>query len=758
MSQQSSEKPNELAAGASADNPSAAPVESAANPETASNPETAVESATVANPPETVAAGPSGASHQHDPLDGRRWWAKLLVQPLLLLICAATAIAGLGVAQRLGWISAGGSGSGDGAHAAPTAAAVDYICPMMCTPPQKEPGRCPVCAMELVPAAAGGSGGDERSIQVDPASRRVANIHTVPVKSMPVYRTMKTVGELAYDESTLRTIAAWTGGRLDRLYADYTGVVVNKGDHLALVYSPELYSGQVELLLAKKARSQESGNSRRRALLSSGDLYDSARERLIELGMTEDQIAEIERTDKASSRMHLCAPISGTVIEKFAVEGQYVKEGDPIYKLADLSTVWLMLELFPDDAATIRYGQMIEAQVQSFPGRSFPGRVAFIDPQVDPKTRTVGVRVVIPNPDGLLRVGDYAKASIRVPVTGVNEQMAELYDPELAGKWISPRHPHIVKSSPGQCPLCGIDLVPASRFGFCDQPQEANDVLTVPRNAILMAGEHSVVYVETDPGRFEIRRVVLGPGIGEEIAVLKGLAAGEQVATSGNFLIDSQMQLAGNPSLIDPTRAASPGELPEALSAEMLAEIETLPVEDREPAKAQLICPITEMKLGSMGPPIKVDVNGQPVFICCEGCRESLLDDPETYLAKLAEPRSAAPEEEDNLEMELPPMGAMELPSMGEWEFVPLPIDLETAAEDEAEIIEALAQFSPEDRRMALRQKTCPVANMKLGSMGPPIKVDVNGRPVFICCEGCRKQLLAEPEKHLARLPKEAVR
>ena len=132
--------------------------------------------------------------------------------------------------------------------------------------------------------------------------------------------------------------------------------------------------------------------------------------------MTESQIAEIERTGQASSRLHLCAPISGTVIQKLAVEGQYVKEGEPIYQLADLSTVWLMLELFPEDAASIRYGQKVYAEVQSLPGREFTGRVAFIDPQVDPKTRTVSVRVVIPNEDGQLRVGDYAKATIDVPI------------------------------------------------------------------------------------------------------------------------------------------------------------------------------------------------------------------------------------------------------------------------------------------------------------------------------------------------------
>ena len=123
---------------------------------------------------------------------------------------------------------------------------------MMCTPPQIGPGRCPVCAMELVPATSGGGASDSRSIQIDPAARRVANIHTVAVKSMPMTRTIRAIGELSYDEGTLKTISAYVDGRLDRLYADYTGVVVSKGDHLALVYSPRLYSGQVELLLAKK--------------------------------------------------------------------------------------------------------------------------------------------------------------------------------------------------------------------------------------------------------------------------------------------------------------------------------------------------------------------------------------------------------------------------------------------------------------------------------------------------------------------------
>ena len=555
---------------------------------------------------------------RQDRIATRRWWIRLFVPPMLLLGCGVLLIVGLGVAQRLGFVSAGGGGGG--AHATAGGEATRYICPMMCTAPQTEPGRCPVCAMDLVPAMSGGGSSDSRSIQIDPAARRIANIRTAAVESMPMSQTIRAIGELNYDESTLKTLSAYVDGRLDRLYADYTGVVVNKGDHLALVYSPRLYSGQVELLLARKARDNSRSATLQRVVRSNQNMYESATQRLIELGMTQSQIEQLEQAGEANSRMHLCAPMSGTVIEKFAVEGSYIKEGQPIYRLADLSTVWLMLQLFPEDAARIRYGQEVEAAVQSLPGRQFVGRVAFIDPHVDPKTRTVGVRVVVPNQDGSLRVGDYAKAAIHVPLRGI-------VDNPTAGN-----------------PTAGNRAA-------------GGDVLVVPRDAVLMAGDNSVIYVETEPGRFEIRRVVLGPSCGDRIVVLSGVSAGEQVATRGNFLIDSQMQLAGNPSLIDPTRA---GPLTnEGLSPEVIAALSTLSPEDRELVEKQGFCPVADLQLGSMGTPIKVDVNGTPVFICCGGCRESLLEEPRKYLAKLAGVGESGRASDDST-MNLPPIGAME--------------------------------------------------------------------------------------------------
>lgn len=480
------------------------------------------------------------------------WWLKLVLQPLLLVVFVVVAFTALGFVQRLGWL-AGGATAGTAADDHDHATATSYICPMMCTPPSPKPGRCPVCGMELVPAAGHGGAGDGRSVEIDAVARRVAGIETVAARSVTATKHIEGIGRLDYDEGGRKTLAAYVDGRLEALFADYTGVEVAKDDTLAVLYSPRLYSAQVELLLARKARDESRSGPLQRVASVNESLSRSARQRLVELGMTDAQIDAVEAGGAADSRLQLVAPMSGTVIKKAVVEGQYVSEGDTIYELADLSSVWLMLELFPEDAALVRYGVRVRAEVQSLPGQWFEGRVAFVDPVVDPQTRTVGVRVVLDNHDRALRIGDFARASIEVPL-GERET---IYDPELAGRWISPRHPHITSDEPGSCPICGVALVPAASLGFTDNPALMPEALVVPRDAVLMAGSSSVVYVETEPGRFEIRPVVLGTVVGGDVVVAEGLAAGESVARKGNFLIDSQMQLLGNPSLIDPTRAVA---------------------------------------------------------------------------------------------------------------------------------------------------------------------------------------------------------
>jgi Cu(I)/Ag(I) efflux system membrane fusion protein len=403
--------------------------------------------------------------------------------------------------------------------------------------------------MPLVPAASGAADLDEFSVKIEPAQRRLANIQTAEAESSILEATIQTVGAIAIDESRQATIAAYIDGRLERLFADYTGIDIAKGDHLAVIYSPQLYSAQVEYVEARRALNASGGLAAVRQAQEA--LTANTRQRLREFGMTEEQIAELDKTEKAQSRLTIYAPQGGTVVEKLAIEGNYVKAGDPIYRIAELSTVWLMLKLFPEDATRIRFGQRVEATVQSIPGETMVGRVAFIDPTVNPETRTVGVRVELLNDDRRLRPGDYAEAQITLPIG----PQGQVFDADLAGKWISPMHPQIIREQPGQCPICGMDLVPTSKYGFTEEPIPQPKSLSVPRSAVLLAGGNSVVYVETKPGVFEIRPVTVGPILRDKIVILNGLKAGEKVATAGNFLIDSQMQLAGKPSLIDPTRA-----------------------------------------------------------------------------------------------------------------------------------------------------------------------------------------------------------
>ncbi len=486
--------------------------------------------------------------------EGELWWLRSLFRTTLAIFAGACVIALLGLAQQLGWLPVStGHAQTEGETG------VVYTCPMHPQIRQPSPGRCPICGMELVPAGGNGEDKDLLGIHISPAARRVANIQTAQAKMETPKQAISTIGAIAYDESLLATISAYVDGRIEKLFADYTGVRVKKGDHLVILYSPTLYSAQVEYLESKKGLKQMSTNSLPFVLATQRKLIAASRRNLAELGMTETQIKELENSGRAKSRLTIYAPLGGTVIARKTAEGDYVKTGQVIYKIADLSSVWLLLELFPEDASRIRYGQLVKARVQSLPGRDFTGRIVFIDPVVDKKTRTVSVRVEMDNKNGLLRPGDYARASIQIPIG----EKGKVYDSALADKWISPMHPQVIEDKPGKCRICGMDLVPTTKFGYSKTPLPQPKALVVPRNAVLHVGKNNVVYVETEPGRFEIRPVVVGPILRDKIVILKGIEEGEEVATSGNFLIDSQMQLAGKPSLIDPTRAhsAKPGPL-----------------------------------------------------------------------------------------------------------------------------------------------------------------------------------------------------
>jgi len=560
---------------------------------------------------------------------------KFILFPVLIFCALVAGIFLLGLAQRLDWITPVAEGDSSSADATSATSDVSWICPMMCVPPTNQPGRCPVCAMELVPASQGSSSGPSTTIEIDPRSRRVAGIQTTVARFERLSREINSVGEIMYDETMQKTLAAYIDGRIEELKADYTGVTVKKGESLGLLYSPDLYSAQVEYL--KTLEFKENNSSTNPRVISMNErLLKSSRQKLLELGLTENQIRNLESKRVANRVLDLYAPISGTVIEKTATTGQYIKAGEPIYQLADLSQVWLVLELFPEDAMSVQLGQTVTATSQSLGSQSFEGIVEFIEPIVDSKTRTVGVRVAVENRGGKLKPGEFAEASLTIPVSTIDAPTAE--------------------------------------------------TVVIPRDALLSVGKTSLVYVEINPGEFELRKIKTGPSVDGMVAVFEGIAEGENVVSKSTFLLDAQMQLQGNPSLIDPDKAVATDstntELTDAEKEEIRNAMAPLSDADRELAEAQVICPVTEVRLGSMGmgTPIKMEVKGRTVFICCEGCRDGMVNESEKFFKILDDylsgksksqsenkPDNAAPKTDAELpQMQLPQMQLpqMQLPQM----------------------------------------------------------------------------------------------
>lgn len=645
-------------------------------------------------------------------LAGLIWSSSLIVQPLLAVGLLAALIAGVGFAQRQGYFT---SAEPVEDVAGNVESDTLYICPMVCVPPTTAPGDCPVCGMELKQQKISGDSKDLYGLTLSPASIRIANIQTTTAKTQTVTEQIRAVGTIDYDQGSLATISAYVDGRIEKLFADYRGFDVQRHGELAVLFSPDLYLSQVGLFQAKQLLETQRDTSQPLAE-SNRRLYESSRQRLLELGLTEQQVAEIEDQDQAETRIKIFSPLAGTVIEKFVEEGQYVKAGQPILKVADLSSVWLILQLFPEDAAKIRFGQKVLTRIQSLPNREFAGRVAFVDPTVDPATRSVQVRIVIPNPEGLLRIGDFASASIAVDVVTPGGSPPLIHDPELAGKWISPRHPYIQSDQPGRCPVCDRDLVPAEELGFAAEPIDRPQFVTVPRSAVLMVGDQAVAYVETERGRFEYREVEVGRIVGDEVLIESGIESGERVVSKATLLVDSSFNMANKPSLIDPERARPqlpPAEDPFA-DPEVTKALEKLTEAERASVKQQIFCPVGEQILGSMGSPLKVDYKGQTVWVCCEGCIRGFQEKPIEFLTRLDELQKS-----------------QDIPG----------------AENE-KFRQAIEQLPPEQRELAWRQEICPVSEMPLGSMGKPVEVEVDDQTVFLCCEACRKQLQDTPRKY----------
>jgi Cu(I)/Ag(I) efflux system membrane fusion protein len=219
--------------------------------------------------------------------------------------------------------------------------------------------------------------------------------------------------------------------------------------------------------------------------------------------------------------------------------------------MADLSQVWVKLDAYESDIDWIRYGQDVEFTAEAYPGETFKGKIAFIDPVLDPMTRTVKLRVNVANPDGRLKPEMFVRAIVRSKVAGAGMVM----DEDMAGKWICPMHPSVVKTAPGKCDVCGMDLVTTESLGYVVAKEPNKAPLVIPASAPLITGTRAVVYVRLEGKEkptFEGREIVLGPRAGGYYLVKEGLSEGEQVVTNGNFKIDSALQIQAKPSMMSP--------------------------------------------------------------------------------------------------------------------------------------------------------------------------------------------------------------
>jgi len=284
-------------------------------------------------------------------------------------------------------------------------------------------------------------------------------------------------------------------------------------------------------------------------------MVESSRKKLALLGLTDKQIQEFEERGKPADHVTIYSPMGGVVIHKNAAEGIYVNTGSRMYTIADLSKVWVMLDVYESDLEWIRYGQEVEFGTEAYQGEMFKGKIAFIDPILNEKTRTVKVRVNVPNTEGKLKPDMFVRAVVYSSVASGGKVM----DPSLAGKFICPMHPEIVKERPDVCDICGMDLVKAESLGYAN-PVTDEPPLVIPASAPLITGKRAVVYVSVpgSEGTFEGREVVLGPRTGDYYHIKEGLSEGEQVVVNGNFKIDSALQIRARPSMMNPEGGVAP--------------------------------------------------------------------------------------------------------------------------------------------------------------------------------------------------------
>ena len=404
-------------------------------------------------------------------------------------------LASLAVGLILGLMFFGGSGGGSTeVHDHATEQSNDgkktiWTCSMHPQIKMDEPGQCPICGMDLIPLenkTQEEAAPDE--IQMSESAMKLADIETTVVTKGIPERTVYLLGTIKPDERRIAEMTARFGGRIEKLFVNFTGQEVRKGQKLAMIYSPELIAAQKELLEAVKFKDSSPG------------FYKAARTKLKLWDLTEEQIDKLENAGETRHYFELLSPISGTVTKRYVTLGDYVKEGSPLFEVIDLRKVWAMFDAYESDLPWIKVGDKITFSIQSLPGKNYTGKVIYIDPFIDALTRVAGVRVELNNPKLELKPEMYVSGILHSEMKKQNDIL-------------------IPKSS----------------------------VLWTGKRAVV----YVKVPERTEPS-FVYREVTLGPDAGNFYVVLNGLTEGEEIATNGVFKIDAAAQLAGKPSMMNP--------------------------------------------------------------------------------------------------------------------------------------------------------------------------------------------------------------